>query len=662
MSEIFPVESIVRESVENDYSNSPFLHVRDDIGISLLCHAANAMNLEVQRHRKLIFEVRDGQRSIVFRQNSPENSAVYAYCARQKHIAKKLMADAGVPVPAGDVFEDYPSALRYFLEFGGEVAVKPSDGSSGAGVSCGIGGEDEFNRAWKLARHHSARVIVEQNLTGQDIRVIVIGGKAEAAYVRTPAHVVGDGIHSIRDLMERKNRIRRNNPSLRYDPLRNVDLLERRNISLDTIPSTGERVQLASVANTSAGGETVEVLGLLDAESRRIAERAALCFPGLVQVGVDLMYCGVVPSAAHSPVYVIEVNSNPGICDAVFPSYGRAVDVPGKLLRHVLSTTTAASPRRLQVALAPVYRFSQFPRAFYQGERRQADLIKQAAFAHNLEIETLSDTVLRLRHGKFSCLFHGAIPECVRLVSRKITRNNDWMAEVLPCSEPHQQAGMGEGAGDESGRRLNHYRVLVIGNKVVAALYSQTAPQGMQTQVSRMDVSELIHPSVLSVLERTLQVIFDPFIAGIDLLMEDISRDACSQRWQVVNAVCNPHLGRHHFPDEGLPRDVAAVLLRELFPELPDSATRVACRVLVCGKVQHVGFRRWLKLMAVRHAVSGWVRNLEDGRVEAVLEGTERAVAQMVEQCKVGPLSAAVTHTEVESAPCFSRCSFSVLG
>lgn len=663
MSEILSIDDIIRGSGENDYSSSPFLRIDESIGISLLCHAATAMNLEVKRHRRMIFEVCDGQRKIIFRQNSPENSAVYAHCAREKHIAKKLLAEAGIPVPAGDVFESYPPALRYFQQCGVAVTVKPSDGSSGVGVTSGVSTEEAFHHAWRLARRQSAQVIVEQNIAGQDIRVIVIGGKAEAAYVRTPAHVIGDGIHTIRQLMERKNRMRKNNPSLRFDPLRRCDLLERKNISIETVPSVGEKIQLTSVANTSAGGETVEVLQLLDKDSLKIAERAALCFPGLVQVGVDLIYGEAKSSAGQPPAYVIEVNSNPGICDAVFPSYGRAVDVPGKLLSHVFSQAASVQHRRLQVALAPIYKFSEFPRAFNHGAQRQVDLMRQAAFAHNLEVETLSETVFRLRYGQNSCLFHGAMPDRVRLVSRKITRNRSWMAEVLPRSESlSQQATVGSTGGDGSVAGLNRYRVFIAGNKVVAVLYLRSEPQGARTQVSRVDVSDLIHLSVLTVLEKTLQIIFEPYIAGIDLLMEDISRDIGSQRWQVEDAVCNPFLGRHHFPDEGPARDVAAALLRELFPGLVrEPQPSAACRVLISGKVQGIGFRRWLKLMAIRHAISGWVRNLADGRVEAVMEGTERAVARVVELCERGPSSAKVANVDVESAPCFSRYGFTVL-
>ncbi|HEX9261739.1 MAG TPA: acylphosphatase [Candidatus Bathyarchaeia archaeon] len=74
---------------------------------------------------------------------------------------------------------------------------------------------------------------------------------------------------------------------------------------------------------------------------------------------------------------------------------------------------------------------------------------------------------------------------------------------------------------------------------------------------------------------------------------------------------------------------------------------RVGAHVTVSGKVQGVFFRSKTKHEADRYAVKGWVRNLDDGKVEAVFEGEEDAVKAMVEFCKRGPVGARVTKTDV---------------
>lgn len=74
-------------------------------------------------------------------------------------------------------------------------------------------------------------------------------------------------------------------------------------------------------------------------------------------------------------------------------------------------------------------------------------------------------------------------------------------------------------------------------------------------------------------------------------------------------------------------------------------------RVLVSGRVQGVFFRDTCRQMAERHGVSGWVRNLPDGTVEAVFEGPAAAVGHLVEWSRRGPRSAVVEDVRVEAEP-----------
>lgn len=659
-----PVAAVIRDFGENDYSSSPLLNSSDDVGIQLLCNAAAAQNLEVQYHRRLIFEVFNDQRRVVFRQNSPENSAVYTYCARQKHIAKAILAKHGVPVPSGAIFQNHDQALAFFLDAGFEVTIKPSDGSSGHGVTCGIASRDEFTRAWEFARRESRDIVVEQNIPGQDIRVVVVAGKAVAAYVREPAHVVGDGVNDIQTLVKRKNNVRKNNPSLRLDLIRRFDLLERRNIALDTVPQAGEKVQLTTVANASAGGETVQVFEQLDRELLEVAERAALCFPGLVQVGVDLIYVSPDSWKPGQPrAYVIEVNSNPGICDTVFPSYGQSIDVPGNLLTHVFSdefSRARGAVVPVEVELAELYRYQDHAWTFDSNEQRQAALIRQAACALNLQIENYTDSVFCLVGDGRRCTFYGAMPEGTLMVTRKVTRNRRWLDEILPVNPSYSLEQIRAARG-----QLNHFRLLVVAGKVVSALLIRSG--GERGEVTRIEVGDLVDPSVLPVVQETLQAIFSPQLVGIDLLARDISVDLAQQPWMVRDAVCNPVLTWHHFPDVGAGRDVASAIVRAALPlsDFYAQLPAVCVRLVITGEVHGVGFRRWLKGMAVRHAVSGWVRNrLEEDRdvVEAVLEGTPVAVDALVAHCQRGPEAAKVVSVAKQEQPCTGRRQFSVIG
>lgn len=74
---------------------------------------------------------------------------------------------------------------------------------------------------------------------------------------------------------------------------------------------------------------------------------------------------------------------------------------------------------------------------------------------------------------------------------------------------------------------------------------------------------------------------------------------------------------------------------------------RVRARVLITGRVQGVGFRAHTRDRARQARVDGWVRNLSDGRVEAVFEGPRPAVQRMISWCYSGPTGADVERVEV---------------
>ena len=75
---------------------------------------------------------------------------------------------------------------------------------------------------------------------------------------------------------------------------------------------------------------------------------------------------------------------------------------------------------------------------------------------------------------------------------------------------------------------------------------------------------------------------------------------------------------------------------------------KARAHIIVSGRVQGVFFRTETKHEAKKHDVKGWIRNLRDGEVEAVFEGEEEAVKELVEFCKRGSPRARVTHVDVK--------------
>ena len=95
----------------------------------------------------------------------------------------------------------------------------------------------------------------------------------------------------------------------------------------------------------------------------------------------------------------------------------------------------------------------------------------------------------------------------------------------------------------------------------------------------------------------------------------------------------------HHFPAVGMPRDAAGDLIEHLFPGshlLEERLWRKAC-IEIVGEVTGVGFRKWLRRVANLRGITGWVRNVAERQVEAVLCGPPHAVENAISRCRIGP-------------------------
>jgi len=132
-------------------------------------------------------------------------SAIAVEVAQDKDDTKRVLEAIGLPVPHGAVATTADEAVEHAQEIGFPVILKPLDLSHGRGISPRLTGEESVRDAWQRASEISERLIVEQFAEGRDHRVLVIGGKLVAVAERVPAHVTGDGEHTIRQLIDIAN-------------------------------------------------------------------------------------------------------------------------------------------------------------------------------------------------------------------------------------------------------------------------------------------------------------------------------------------------------------------------------------------------------------------------------------------------------------------------
>lgn len=258
-------------------------------------------------------------------------SAVAESIAQDKELTKKLLHAAGVPVPIGRIAGSADEAWDAALAIGLPVVVKPRDGSQGRGVTVNVGTREHMEIAFRAA-DDIGTVMVERFLPGQDFRLLVVGDRLVAAARRDPPHVIGDGEHTVRQLVDAVNLDPRRGDG-HATPLTKMRLdeialarLQLQDLTADSVPEKGRRVVLRNNANLSTGGSATDVT---DDVHPDVAARAidAARVVGLHVCGVD-----VVCESVHRPLEdqaggIVEVNAAPGLRMHLNPSFGKGRNV-----------------------------------------------------------------------------------------------------------------------------------------------------------------------------------------------------------------------------------------------------------------------------------------------------------------------------------------------
>ncbi|WP_374258813.1 cyanophycin synthetase [Aquabacterium sp.] len=254
-------------------------------------------------------------------------SAVAESIAQDKDLTKRLLAAAGVPVPIGRPVSDPDDAWVVAQEIGLPVVCKPQDGNQGKGVTVNIQSREQLDIAYKAAAD-IGQVMVEKYLPGNDFRLLVVGDKLVAAARRDPPHVIGDGVHTVRELVDQVNADPRRGTGhatsltkIRFDDIA-IARLDMQGLKPDSVPTQGQRVILRNNANLSTGGTATDVTDDVHPEVAARAVAAAQTI-GLEICGVD-----VLAESVHRPLEeqsggIVEVNAAPGLRMHLSPSYGK---------------------------------------------------------------------------------------------------------------------------------------------------------------------------------------------------------------------------------------------------------------------------------------------------------------------------------------------------
>ncbi|THU02553.1 cyanophycin synthetase [Lampropedia puyangensis] len=254
-------------------------------------------------------------------------STVAESIAQDKELTKKLLMAAGVPVPFGRPVESPDDAWIVAQEVGLPVVAKPQDGNQGKGVTVNINTRAELDAAYRAAAKYGV-VMVEKYLPGHDYRLLVVGNRLAAAARREPPQVIGDGEHTVRQLVDMVNLDPRRSDGhatsltrIRLDDIA-LGQLDLQQLTPDAIPEKGQKVVLRHNANLSTGGSATDVTDSVHPSVAASAIAAAQ------MVGLDICGVDVVCETVERPLEeqaggVVEVNAAPGLRMHLAPSYGQ---------------------------------------------------------------------------------------------------------------------------------------------------------------------------------------------------------------------------------------------------------------------------------------------------------------------------------------------------
>jgi cyanophycin synthetase len=272
--------------------------------------------------------------------------------ASDKEETNRILASLGLPVPKQELVQSEGQARRAAERIGYPVVTKPYDGNHGRGISIRLTTPDEVAQGFAVAREHARSVIVETFIEGDDHRLLVVNGELVAATRRTPGHVVGDGEHTIVQLIDVVNQ----------DPRRGVGhekvltrleldaqalkMLEKAGLTPESVPERGRVVLLRATANLSTGGTATDVTDIIHPDNREMAERAVRAI-GLDVGGVDFLSKNIAESYRTIGGAICEVNAAPGFRMHVAPSEGTPRDVAGPVIDMLFPP---GAPSRVPIA------------------------------------------------------------------------------------------------------------------------------------------------------------------------------------------------------------------------------------------------------------------------------------------------------------------------
>lgn len=300
--------------------------------------------IEEDNRLKIKHVLSNGNRSHHFSLSMGDKTSDEAFdICDNKELTKKYLSQNNVPVPGGETFGpevNVRDVVDYGASLGFPLVLKPLNGNQGDGVFSNIQKEKELQEIYEYVHEKLEYddIMVESYVKGKEFRIVVIGDRILGAMHRRPASIVGNGKHTINELININNIDRDNNPHLTGKLIRKdmeiKSILRKKGYNFKSILDNGERIYLRDKSNLSAGGDSIDVTNLLTPELQEIALNIGRSIPGLNFYGLDMIV-----DLENNTGTVLEVNARPGIGGHLFPAVGEPRDLAKDIVDYYFPET-----------------------------------------------------------------------------------------------------------------------------------------------------------------------------------------------------------------------------------------------------------------------------------------------------------------------------------
>lgn len=262
-----------------------------------------------------------------------KDSYIVPLIMENKTVTKKVLKEAGFRVPGGAEFSSMEEAVKAYPRFAEQAfVIKPKSTNYGLGITIFKEGAslEDYQAGLAIAFREDSSVLVEEFMPGTEYRFFVIDGEVQAIMLRVPANVMGDGIRTVKELVEEKN----------SDPLRGTNhrapleliqlgeleqlMLKEQGLTIESVPQANQIVYLRENSNISTGGDSIDMTDEFSEAYKKIAVSAVEALGAKIS-GIDLIIPDkeIDPTTDKKAYGIIEANFNPAMHMHVYPFAGK---------------------------------------------------------------------------------------------------------------------------------------------------------------------------------------------------------------------------------------------------------------------------------------------------------------------------------------------------